>query len=93
MLLLQSFDWKSAGEHDGVVIKCIIVYLVRDIPLFVMYCVYGESGSPLPIATRPKKHFKNEQRSRVAAATLKANTSGVQKINNYCEDIYIPPSN
>ena len=25
----------------------MIVYLVRDIPLFVMYCVYGESGSSL----------------------------------------------
>ena len=41
--------------------------------------------------TRPKKHFKNEQRSRDAAAKKRANTSGVGKINNYCEDIYIPP--
>ena len=41
-----------------------------------------------------KKHFKNEQRSRDAAAAKKrANTSGVGKINNYCEDIYIPPYN
>ena len=43
--------------------------------------------------TRPKKHFKNEQRSRDAAAKKRANTSGVGKINNYCEDIYIPPYN
>ena len=37
-----------------------------------------------------KKHFKNEQRSRDAAAKKRANTSGVGKIINYCEDIYIP---
>ena len=43
------------------------------------------------VYTRPKKHFKNEQRSRDAAAKKRANTSGVGKINNYCEDIYIPP--
>ena len=27
----------------------MIVYLARDIPPFVMYCVYGESGSSLLI--------------------------------------------
>ena len=27
----------------------MIVYLARDIPAFVMYCVYGESGSSLLI--------------------------------------------
>ena len=43
--------------------------------------------------TRPKKHLKNEQRSRDAAAKKRANTSGVGKMNNYCEDIYIPPYN
>ena len=36
---------------------------------------------------------KNEQRSRDAAAQKRANTSGVGKINNYCEDIYVPPYN
>ena len=35
--------------------------------------------------------FKNEQRSRDAAAKKRANTSGVGKSNNYYEDIYIPP--
>ena len=30
-------------------LKCVIVYLARDIPPFVMYCVYGESGSSLLI--------------------------------------------
>ena len=38
-----------------------------------------------------EKHLINEQRSRDAAAQKRANTSGVGKINNYCEDIYIPP--
>ena len=33
-------------------LKCVIVYLARDIPPFVMYCVYGESGSPLLIVYR-----------------------------------------
>ena len=42
---------------------------------------------------RPKKHFKNEQRSKDAAAKKRSNTSGVGKINNYYEDIYIPPYN
>ena len=42
---------------------------------------------------KTEKHFKNEQRSRDAAAKKRANTSGVGKINNYCEDIYIPPYN
>ena len=42
---------------------------------------------------RPKKHFKNEQRSKDAAAKKRPNTSGVGKINNYCEDIYPPYNN
>ena len=42
-----------------------------------------------------EKRLKNEQRSRDAAAKKRTNTSGVGKINNYCEDIYIhvPPYN
>ena len=30
-------------------LKCVIVYLARDIPTFVMYCIYGESGSSILI--------------------------------------------
>ena len=41
----------------------------------------------------PKKHLKNEQRSKDAAAKKRPNTSGVGKINNYYEDIYTPPYN
>ena len=33
---------------------------------------------------RPKKHFKNEQRSSDATAKKRVNTSGVRKINHYC---------
>ena len=40
-----------------------------------------------------KKTFKNEQRSKDAAAKKRPNTSGVGKINNYYVDIYIPPYN
>ena len=28
-------------------LKCVIVYLARDIPSFVKYCIYGESGLSL----------------------------------------------
>ena len=78
------------------------VYPLRDIRPFVMYCVNGKPRSSLLIEstdsmililTRPKKHFKNEQRSKDAAAKKRPNTSGVGKINNYYEDIYIPPYN
>ena len=51
------------------------VYTPRDIRPFVMYCVNGKPRSSLliestdsMILTRPKKHFKNEQRSKDAAA-------------------------
>ena len=38
-----------------------------------------------------KNIFKNEQKSRDVAAKISANTSGVEKSNNYFDDIYIPP--
>ena len=76
------------------------VYPSRDILPFVMYCVNGKPRSSLliestdsMILTRPEKHFKNEQRSKDAAAKKRPNTSGVGKINNYYEDIYISPYN
>ena len=36
----------------------MIVYLVRDIPWFVMYCVYEESGSSLLIESVDKRVFQ-----------------------------------
>ena len=46
------------------------------------------------ITNKNEKTIKNEERSRDAAAKKELyNTSGVGKINNYCEDIYIPPYN
>ena len=45
------------------------------------------------IQSRMKKHLNNVQRSRDAAAKQRADTSGVGKSNNYCEDIYIPAYN
>ena len=42
---------------------------------------------------KTEKTFKNEQRSKDAAAKKRPNTSGVGNINNYYEDIYIPPNN
>ena len=55
------------------------------IPIYRVYRLYD-----IP-TVYIKKHLKNEQRSRDAAAKKRANTSGVGKINNYCEDIYTPP--
>ena len=69
----------------------MIVYLPRDIRPLVMYCVNGKPRSSLLVKT--EKTFKNEQRSKDAAAKKRPNTSGVGKINNYYEDIYIPPNN
>ena len=59
----------------------------------VRACV-SDFAHPIPciaLVKRTKKHFKNEQRSKDAAAKKRANTSGVGKSNNYYEDIYIPP--
>ena len=43
---------------------------------------------------RPKKHFKNEQRSKDAATKKDLiQVEYIGKINNYYEDIYIPPYN
>ena len=73
------------------------VYPPRDIRPFVMYCVNGKPRSSLLIEStdsmilKTEKTFKNEQRSKDAAAKKRPNTSGVGKINNYYEDIYIPP--
>ena len=79
------------------------VYPPRDIRPFVMYCVNGKPRSFLLIEStdsmiiiyiyKTEKTFKNEQRSKDAAAKKRPNTSGVGKINNYYEDIYIPPYN
>ena len=46
-----------------------------------------------PNVEKTEKTFKNEQRSKDAAAKKRPNTSGVGKINHYSEDIYIPPYN
>ena len=45
------------------------------------------------LRNKTEKTFKNEQRSKDAAAKKRPNTSGVGKINNYYEDIYIPSYN
>ena len=59
--------------------ECKDSYCLHSI---TVYCIYK----------RPKKHLKNEQ-SKDAAAKKRPNTSGGGKINNYYEDIYIPPYN
>ena len=39
----------------------MIVYLARDIPAFVMYCVNGDSGSSLLIASTDSMIVRNYQ--------------------------------
>ena len=80
-------------------LQCVLVYLARDIRPFVMYSVNGKPRSSLLIESTDsmilkerKKHLKNEKRSRVAATKKRTNTSGVGKMNNNSEDIYIYPS-
>ena len=63
-------------------------------------CISSFFGSSIPTYffvhfknIKTEKTFKNEHRSKDAAAKKRPNTSGVGKINNYYEDIYIPPNN
>ena len=58
--------------------------------LILTYRVYRLYDS---YSYKTEKTFKNEHRSKDAAAKKRPNTSGVGKINNYYEDIYIPPYN
>ena len=69
-------------------------------PTFARCALRGAHAGPngLPMDTniyiyKTEKTFKNEQKSKDAAAKKRPNTSGVGKINNYYEDIYIPPYN
>ena len=46
--VIHLFDWKSAVEHNRMVVfKKRDSVPRRDIPAFVMYCVNGESASLL----------------------------------------------
>ena len=60
---------------------------------YVIIIARKEGGAWEHNNKRPKKHLKNEQRSKDAADKKRPNTSGVGKINNYYEDIYIPHNN
>ena len=60
--------------------------------LFILKCFFG-LVSVIFLQYKTEKTFKNEQRSKDAAAKKRPTTSGVGKINNYYEDIYIPPYN
>ena len=63
------------------------VYPPRDIRPFVMYCVNGKPRSSLLIEStesmilKTEKTFKNEQKSKDAAAKKRSNTSGVYREN------------
>ena len=69
----------------------IIIIIIIIIASGASYLVC--SMPALSIYIKTEKTFKNEQRSKDAAAEKRPTTSGVGKINNYYEDIYIPPYN
>ena len=78
----------------------MIVYLARDIPPFVMYCVNGKPRSSLLIESTDsmililkdqKNIFKINKEVGMLLPKKRDNTSGVGKIYNHCEDICIPP--
>ena len=77
--VIYSFYWKSAVEHDGGVKMRDSLPSVRYSPVCNVLHQWKPRSSLL-IKSVPKKHFKNEQRSRDAAAKKRANTSGVGKI-------------
>ena len=74
MAVIHSFDWKSAVQHDGGhwCLKCVILYLAQDIPAFVMYCIYGESGSSQLIESTDSMMLKADSpnRSNVTHSTI-----------------------
>ena len=55
--VIHSFYWKSAVELMVVFKKCVIVYLARDIPPFVMYCDNGKPRSSLLIESTDSMIF------------------------------------
>ena len=73
-----------------------VIYRHKIILQILKYSMCGKVLS-IPTTTiyilKTEKTFKNEQRSKDAAAKKRPNTSGVGKIYNYYEDIYIPPYN
>ena len=70
----------------SIVLYCIVLYYT------VQYCILLYYTVRYCIILKTEKTFKNEQRSKDAAAKKRPNTSGVGNINNYYEDIYIPPN-
>ena len=70
----------------------IILRMYNYRPLAMGCCIIKHYIS-ISIFIKTEKTFKNEQRSKDAATKKRPNTSGIGKINNYYEDIYIPPYN
>ena len=66
---------------------------MHKIRLCLQFCSFPMLRVLSNVLQENEKTFKNEQRSRTAAAKKRVNTSGVGKSNNYYEDIYIPPYN
>ena len=59
----------------------MIVYLARDIPPFVMYCVYGESGSSLLIESTDSMIYSTQHGALEYGSDLHVNER--QKIRHY----------
>ena len=61
MAILNTHSMGNPPQNTMVVFKCVIVYLARDIPPFVMYCVNGKPRSSLFIESTDSmiNYFKN----------------------------------
>ena len=53
----------------------MIVYLARDIPAFVMYWVYGASGSSLLIESTDSMIYNTEENKKIG--TYRKNNKGI----------------
>ena len=62
----------------------MIVYLARDIPAFVMYCVNGESGSSLPPLYDIYIYIERErEREKIRAVELSRKLASLAIIDMY----------
>ena len=85
----------SVNEPRGSVNVCVSVKfgVVLEREVVVQYQTANQSAKGKKWVDRLYMYIKKGQRSKDAAAKKRPNTSGVGKINNYYEYIYIPPYN
>ena len=68
--VIHSLDLEISRRTRWWCLKCVIVYLARDMPAFVMYCVYGASRSSLLIESTHSMIMPNVQTLSVICSQL-----------------------